>query len=164
MKIEAATPADWQEIYAIYRDGILTNDATFNTVEDIPASGEAWFAGKLLGYVLKAVDEDGRMLGWGSLSPTSSRRVYRGVVESSIYVAADAGGRGVGQALLNRLVALSEEDDIWTIVASIFPENEASIHIHAKAGFRIVGRRERIAQQNGRWRDVIWMERRSNLV
>lgn len=161
--IQSANLEDWPSIREIYHAGILTGQATFNTVEDIPPTGAAWFAGKLDGYVIKAVDENGVMLGWGVLSPTSTRRVYRGVVEDSIYVAADAAGRGVGSALLARLVAMADASgDIWTIVASVFPENTTSIHIHQKHGFRILGIRERIAQQNGVWRNVAWLERRSS--
>ena len=159
-----ATIHDWPEIRAIYREGILTNNATFNTVEHIPQTGEAWFAGKLPGFVFKAVDEDGTMLGWGCLSGTSKRDVYRGVVEDSVYVAKSASGRGIGSALLEQLVQLADQSGLWTIIASIFPENSASIHIHKKYGFRIVGTREKIAKHHGVWRDVVWMERRSTQV
>ncbi|MGB1250566.1 MAG: GNAT family N-acetyltransferase [Candidatus Promineifilaceae bacterium] len=155
------TIADWPEICAIYREGILTNNATFNLVEHIPESGEAWFAGKLAGFVFKAVDEDGTMLGWGCLSPTSKRDVYRGVVEDSVYVAQSASGMGIGSALLAHLIQLADQSGLWTIIASIFPENEASVHIHKKHGFRVVGVREKVAKHHGRWRDVVWMERRS---
>ena len=160
MEILEATMEDWPEIRAIYREGILTGDATFNTVDDIP-SGDAWFSGKLAGFVIKAVDADGKMIGWGSLSPTSSRRVYRGVVEDSVYVTASAGGQGVGKALLAELIKRSDAANHWTMIASIFPENGASVHIHEQAGFRIVGRREKVAQMHGQWRDVVWMERRN---
>ncbi len=164
MQILSATVADWPEIRAIYREGILTKNATFNTVDDIPDSGEAWFAGKLDGFVIKAVDDDGVMLGWACLSGTSKRRVYRGVVEDSVYVAGHAGGRGVATALLDDLITRAEADGRWTITASIFPENGASVHIHKKAGFRIVGTREKVAQIDGVWRDVVWMERRSKKI
>lgn len=161
MKIVQATVNDWPEIEAIYREGILTNNATFNTVADIPSNGADWFAGKLEEHTFKAIDDDGRMLGWSCLSPTSKRRVYRGVVEDSVYVAQQASGRGVGFALLQHLVNSAESDQRWTIIASIFPENAASIHIHKKCDFRIVGVREKVAKQHGVWRDVVWMERRS---
>lgn len=164
MNILPATLADWPEIRAIYKEGILTKNATFNTVADIPDTGEAWFAGKLDGFVTKMVDGNGSMLGWACLSPTSKRRVYRGVVEDSVYVASHASGRGVGSALLNDLLVRAEEAGLWTIIASIFPENGASVHIHKKAGFRIVGTREKVAQIDGLWRDVVWMERRSNTI
>ncbi len=162
--IVPATIADWPDIRTIYREGILTNLATFSTVADIP-DGERWFAGKLDGFVLKAISaETGELLGWGALSPTSSRRVYRGVVEDSIYVAAHASGQGIGSRLLTKLIAMAEEAQFWTIIASIFPENQASVHIHEKAGFRIVGTRQKIAQLNGQWRDVVWLERRSQII
>lgn len=164
LTIQPATLADWDEIREIYRLGILTDQATFNTVEDIPMRGEEWFAGKLTDFVFKAVDEDGKMLGWGCLSPTSKRRVYRGVVEDSVYVAPEAWGRGVGSALLERLVESADANGIWTIIAGIFPENKVSIRLHEKFGFRIVGIREKIAQQHGIWRDVAWLERRSRVV
>jgi len=159
-----ATLGDWPEIREIYREGILTNNASFNTIEHIPEAGEEWFAGKLPGFVFKAVDEDGTLLGWGCLSPTSKREVYRGVVEDSVYIAKSASGRGIGSALLERLVLLADQSGLWTIIASIFPENGASIHIHKKHGFRIVGTREKVAKHYGIWRDVVWMERRSKHV
>ncbi len=161
--IVPATLADWPEIRAIYEEGILTNMATFNAVADIP-DGQTWFGGKLDGFVIKAVSAENELLGWGCLSPTSSRRVYRGVVEDSVYVASHASGQGIGSALLDALITRAEAAQFWTIIASIFPENAASIHIHEKAGFRIVGIREKIAQLNGEWRDVAWMERRSRSI
>lgn len=160
-----ATLTDWPEIREIYREGILSNHATFNRVEHIPATGVEWFAGKLDGFVFKAVDEDDKMLGWGCLSPTSKREVYRGIVEDSIYVANMAQGRGIGSALLSHLIQLSDNSGFWTMIASIFPENKASIHIHKKHGFRLVGIREKIAKHHDDiWRDVAWMERRSPYV
>ena len=163
MKIVTATSADWPEIRAIYTEGILTNNATFNIVADIP-DRDAWFAGKLDGFVIKAVDQKGVMLGWATLSPVSKRRVYRGVVEDSVYVTSRASGQGIAQALLTELIARAEAAGIWTIVASIFPENGASVHIHEKAGFRLVGTRHKIAQLHGEWRDVVWLEWRSLLI
>ncbi len=162
--IQPATLDDWDDIREIYRLGVLTDQATFNTVDDITDDGAEWFAGKLPGFVFKAVDDDGTMLGWGCLSPTSKRRVYSGVVEDSVYVAPEAQGRGVGSALLRVLVESADHNNIWTIIAGIFPENKASIRLHEKFGFRIVGIRERIAQQHGIWRDVAWLERRSQVA
>ncbi len=161
--IQPATLADWGEIREIYRLGILTNQATFNTIDDIPTDGAEWFAGKLPNFVFKAVDENGAMLGWGCLSPTSKRRVYHGVVEDSVYVAPAAQGCGVGSALLEKLVDSADVEGLWTIIAAIFPENHASIRLHQKFGFRIVGIREKIAMQHGVWRDVAWLERRSRV-
>lgn len=161
--IEGATLADWPQIEAIYRAGIRTGLATFNSEEDIPG-GQTWFASKLPGYVFKAVDDNDQMVGWASLSATSTRRVYAGVAETSVYVAPEVVGRAVGRQLLAHLINESEAAGIWTLVASIFPENEASIRLHLRLGFRVIGRRERIAQLNGVWRDVFLLERRSRVV
>ncbi len=163
MRIEEATLTDWEAIEAIYRDGIRTELATFNTEADIP-DGETWFAGKIPNLIFKAVAEDGMIVGWAALTAVSKRRVYAGVAEVSVYVALAAKGQGVGFALLNHLVNASEQAGIWTLQAAIFPENEVSIHLHKKAGFRIVGMREKIGQLNGVWRDVVFMERRSQKV
>lgn len=160
MHIHVATLTDWPEIRAIYHDGILTDEATFNTINDIP-TGEAWFAGKLAGGTFKAVGEDGSMLGWATLSPVSKRRVYAGIAEDSVYVANNAKGRGVGAALLQHLIHHADSNGIWTLEAKIFPTNKASIGLHEKFGFRIVGVREKLAQQHGIWRDVALLERRS---
>ncbi len=104
------------------------------------------------------------MLGWAALSGVSDRCVYAGVAETSIYVAADSRGRGVGSLLLARLIAESEKQDIWTLQAGIFPENTTSIALHEKFGFRVVGRRERLGKLKGSWRDVLLLERRSQRV
>ncbi len=160
MRIEAAAITDWKAIEAIYRDGIRTELATFNTEADIP-DGETWFAGKIPNLIFKAVGEDGTMLGWAALTAVSKRRVYAGVAEVSVYIASFAKGQGVGFALLTHLVTASEQAGIWTLQAAIFPENEVSIRLHKKVGFRIVGIREKIGQLNGVWRDVVFMERRS---
>ncbi len=107
---------------------------------------------------------ENRIVGWAALSPVSSRCVYGGVAEVSIYVAEDARGRGVGRQLLPALVEASERNSIWTLQAGIFPENQASIRLHKQAGFRIVGRRERLGRMNGVWCDIVLMERRSAVV
>jgi phosphinothricin acetyltransferase len=106
----------------------------------------------------------GEVLGWAALSAVSSRCVYAGVAEVSVYVAPAAWGQGVGKRLLQTLVDSSEAEDIWTLQAGIFPENEASVKLHERCGFRVVGRRERLGQQNGHWRDVLFLERRSQTV
>jgi L-amino acid N-acyltransferase YncA len=107
--------------------------------------------------------EDGDVVGWAALAPTSSRSCYAGVVEHSVYVAENARGRGIGRALMNALLAAADAGGIWTIQTSIFPENTVSLGLHESVGFRVVGRRERIAQLAGVWRDTLLLERRSNL-
>jgi len=160
MHIESATLADWKAIEAIYREGIRTELATLTPEADVP-DGNAWFAGKIPNLIFKAVDNVGSMLGWAALTAVSKRRVYAGVAEVSVYIAPSAKRQGVGFALLTHLIKASEQAGIWTLQASIFPENEVSIYLHKKAGFRIVGNREKIGQLNGIWRDVVLMERRS---
>jgi L-amino acid N-acyltransferase YncA len=152
--------ADWPRVRAIYDEGIATGDATFQT--EAPP-WDAWDAGHLPHSRLVAC-QDGVVLGWAALSPVSARRVYSGVAEVSVYVAAQARGRRVGLALLQRLIGESEEHGIWTLQAGIFPENRASIVLHERCGFRLVGRRERLGQMRGRWRDVLLLERRSITV
>lgn len=159
MKIVKATLKDWPEIRQIYQDGILTHEATFNTVDDIP-SGDVWFAGKIEELVFKALNKQSVMVGWACVSPVSKRRVYQGVGEDSVYVSAEHSGKGVGSALLGHLVEASEALGLWTLEAKIFPSNKASIRLHEKHGFRIVGIREKLAQQHGIWRDVALLERR----
>jgi L-amino acid N-acyltransferase YncA len=150
-------PGDWPEVAAIYEAGIRTGHATFET--DVP-SWEEWNACHLAAHRLAAV-QDGRVVGWAALAPASSRACYAGVVEESVYVAEEARGRGVGRALLERLIADAEQAGIWTIQTSIFPENRASLLLHESCGFRVVGVRERIGQLDGRWRDTVFLERRT---
>jgi L-amino acid N-acyltransferase YncA len=150
-------PGDWPAVARIYGEGIATRNATFET--DVP-SWEAWGRSHLAEPRLVA-EADGEVVGWAALSPVSSRRCYRGVAENSVYVAAAVCGRGVGLALLRRLVDEADAGGIWTIQAGIFPENEASVRLHERCGFRGIGIRERIAQLDGEWRDVLLMERRS---
>jgi L-amino acid N-acyltransferase YncA len=148
---------DWPEVAAIYEAGIRTGDATFET--EVP-SWEAWDAAHLAAHRLVAV-ADGAVIAWAALSPVSERCVYEGVAENSIYVSPHEQGRGVGRALLTRLVEDAERAGIWTIQTGIFPENEASIALHLRCGFRIVGTRERLGRHHGTWRDVLLLERRS---
>jgi L-amino acid N-acyltransferase YncA len=154
--IDQMTPNDWEQVRSIYLEGIRTRNATFET--DAP-SWEKWDQGHLPIARLVMRDEEG-VLGWAALSPVSNREVYRGVVEVTVYVAENARGKGIGRALLEALIAESEKNGIWTLQASIFPENTASIELHLKCGFREVGRRERIAMLNGVWRDTLLLERR----
>jgi L-amino acid N-acyltransferase YncA len=158
MSIESMVPQDWPAVRAIYLEGIATGNATF---EQTPPEWEHWDAGHLRAARIVARLDGGDVVGWAALSGVSSRCVYAGVAEVSIYVADRARGRGVGQKLMTRLIADSEAEGIWTLQAGIFPENIASIALHQRAGFRIVGRRERLGQMNGHWRDVVLMERRS---
>ena len=145
---------------AIYLEGIATGDATFET--DAPG-WELWNRNHLaFGRIV--VRDAGAITGWAALSPASSRKVYSGVAEVSVYVAAAARDRGVGRALLAALVDEAESNGIWTLQAGIFPENIASIALHKGCGFREVGRRERVGRLHGVWRDVVLLERRSQTV
>ncbi len=157
------TAAHWPAVRAIYAEGIATGQATFATE---PPTWAGWDADHLPTCRLVATAETApeALLGWAALSPVSGRCVYAGVAEVSIYVAAAARGRGVGQALLAALVAESEQCGLWTLQAGIFPENTASVGLHAAMGFRVVGRRERIGQMGGQWRDTLLLERRSTVV
>jgi phosphinothricin acetyltransferase len=150
----------WDEVRAIYAEGIATGDATFETeCPDWPA----WDAEHLAPGRLVAV-EDGAVVGWAALGPVSGRCVYGGVAEVSVYVAEGARGRGIGRLLLEELVVASEAAGLWTLQAGIFPENEASLALHERCGFRRVGVRERLGQRDGAWRDVVLLERRSTVV
>jgi L-amino acid N-acyltransferase YncA len=151
---------DWPAVRAIYEEGIRSGDATFET--EAP-SWEAWDAAHPE-LRLVAEQDDGSVVGWAALSPVSARRCYRGVGDESVYVAEGARGLGVGRALLERLVERSEAAGYWTLVAGVFPENEASLRLHRACGFRKVGVRERIGELDGVWRDVVILERRSTQV
>lgn len=152
---------DWPAAAAIYCEGIATGDATFET--EVP-EWEAWNAAHHSEARLVA-EIDGEVVGWAALSPVSSRSAYAGVAEVSVYVAKRVRGRGVGRALLGALVEASEACGVWTLQAGIFPENEASIAVHRRCGFRPVGVREGLGRAaDGRWRDVVLLERRSDRV
>jgi len=152
---------DAAAVLAIYADGMATGDATFQT--EAPA-WEEWDSAHLRTPRLVARDGAGAVLGWCALSPVSRRAVYAGVAEESVYVAPGARGRGVGRALLDAMCRASEEAGIWTLQTGIFPENAASLALHEACGFRVLGVRERIGRHLGRWRDVVFMERRSRRV
>jgi phosphinothricin acetyltransferase len=163
--IRPMCPDDWESVHAIYAAGIATGEATF---ESEPPTWEAFDGGRLAEHRLIAEDA-GRVLGWAAVSRVSSREVYRGVVEHSIYVAPQTHGRGVGRLLLRALIDSTEAAGIWTIQSSIFPENLASLALHRKLGFRVVGTRERIARishgpKAGHWQDTLLLERRSQVA
>lgn len=164
--IRPASETDWPAIARIHQEGIDTGHATFATA---PAASWAEFSeGKIPSCSLVA-RMAGVVVGWATLNPTSKRAVYAGVAELSIYVARDAAGQGVGDRLMRALIEASEARGIWTLVAGIFPENAASLRLHAKHGFRTLGRRERIGRMShgplaGRWRDTLLLERRSAVV
>jgi phosphinothricin acetyltransferase len=150
----------WDEVARIYAEGIATGNATFET--EVP-SWEEWDRAHLDEHRFVAL-RDGVVVGWVAVSPVSGRCVYAGVVENSVYVAGRARGLGVGRLLLERLAESTEARGIWTIQTGIFPENEASVRLHERVGFEVVGRRRRIGKLHGAWRDVLLLERRSGLV
>jgi phosphinothricin acetyltransferase len=158
--IEGLKPEHWPGVARVYGDGISSGHATFET--DVP-SWEDWDSSHLPDHRLVAL-RDGEVVGWAAVSPVSDRCVYGGVVESSVYVAEVARGRGVGRRLLEELITSTEAAGIWTIEAGMFPENEGSIRLHERVGFKIVGRRERLGKLGGVWRDVLLLERRSESV
>jgi phosphinothricin acetyltransferase len=160
MCIKPMSPKDWPRVREIYVEGIATGQATFET--EAP-TWEQWDAnhqpfGRL---VVTAEDE---IRGWAALSRVSTRQVYSGVAEVSVYVAAASRGQGFGRGLLQRLIEEGEKNGIWAFQASIFPENTASTELHRRCGFHLIGRRERIAKLNGVWRDTVLLERRSQVI
>ena len=153
-------PEHWPEVARIYAAGIATGNATFET--EVP-TWERWDAAHLPEHRFVAL-RDGEVVGWAAVGPVSDRCVYGGVVESSVYVAESARRQGVGLELLQRLIASTEAAGIWTIQCGIFPENEASVRLHERGGFEVVGRRSRLGKLHGAWRDVLLLERRSDTV
>ncbi|MDN0193510.1 GNAT family N-acetyltransferase [Streptomyces sp. S.PNR 29] len=149
------------EVLAIYQAGIDEGNATFETA--VP-TWQAFDAAKLPGHRFVALDEHEVVLGWVAATKVSDRCAYAGVVEHSVYVHPDARGRGVASTLLKALIDSTEAAGIWTIQSGIFPENTASIALHQRAGFRVIGTRERIGRHHGRWRDVVLVERRSAVI
>ena len=158
MKIRPMVETDAEALLRIYQAGLDTGQASFELTAPTWA---AFDAGKLPDHRHVAVDDEDRVLGWVAVSAVSSRCVYAGVVEHSVYVDPAAHRRGVGRALLDALIASTETAGIWTIQSGIFPENTASLALHHGAGFRTVGIRERVGRHRDRWRDVIFIERRS---
>jgi phosphinothricin acetyltransferase len=160
VSIAPLTAGDWEAVRAIYLEGIATGNATF---QQTAPDWTEWDKAHLQSCRIVALKEQ-EILGWAALSSVSGRCVYAGVAEVSVYVAQSARGAGVGTTLLTHLITASEAAGIWTLQAGIFPENIASIHLHTSAGFRIVGTRERLGSMNGRWRDVVLLERRSAVI
>lgn len=148
-------------VLAVYQEGLDTGDASFQI--EAP-SWETWDSAHLKEHRLVAEDGHGQVLGWVAVGRVSSRPVYAGVVEHSVYVSAGARGHGVGSALLSALIESTESAGVWMIQSGIFPENKASLAVHERAGFRVLGVRERIGRHHGRWRDVVFIERRSTVV
>jgi len=159
VRIRTLAEPDWPMVAAIFDEGIATGDATFET--EVPS----WTAWDQAHTEIRLVAElDGRIVGWSALSTYSDRCCYRGVAEVSVYVAADARGRGVGKELLEAVISRSEAAGVWTLQAGIFPENKPSLRLHLGCGFRLVGVRERLGELAGVWRDVLLLERRSEAV
>jgi len=158
--IEPMRDSDWPAVREIYREGIETGNATFKT------AAPEWpeWDGNHLCHSRLVARHQGSIGGWAALSPVSRRECYAGVAEVSIYIAGAYRGQGLGRLLLTALVAESEANGIWTLQAGIFPENRASIALHERLGFRVVGVRERIGQRDGKWRDTVLLERRSKVV
>ncbi|MEQ4299867.1 N-acetyltransferase family protein [Plantactinospora sp. B6F1] len=161
MRIRVMEPADAAAVLAIYQAGLDTGQASFETAAP---TWPAFDAGRLAAHRLVAVDDEGTVRGWAAVSAVSSRAVYAGVVEHSVYVDPAAQGRGVARALLDALIASTEAAGIWTIQSGVFPENVASLTLHERVGFRVVGVRERVGRHHGKWRDVVLLERRSTAV
>lgn len=160
-KIEEMTDADWEGVAKVYMEGINTGKATFQT--DAP-TWESWNSGHVNSCRLVA-RLGNKVLGWAALSPTSSRCVYKGVAEVSIYIGEEYRGQGIGKAILTSLIKLSEENGFWTLQSGIIRENSASLALHKNCGFREIGIREKVGKMgNGRWHDVVLVERRSKTV
>jgi L-amino acid N-acyltransferase YncA len=153
---------DWDALKEIYLEGLATGQATFETTAPTQAD---WDKGHLsFGRIGAYLVPRGTLIGWAALSSISRRQAYKGVAEVSVYVATAARGNGAGRALLQALIQESESNGIWTLQASIFPENVASLRLHESLGFRTVGQRERISKLNGVWRNTVILERRSQVV
>jgi L-amino acid N-acyltransferase YncA len=163
--IDSMKPEDWGQVRAIYQEGIATGNATFEP--GVP-DWEKWDSGHVDNPRL-VVRTNSRVAGWAALSRVSARKVYAGVAEVSIYVSEKFRGKGIGNVLLGALIDSSEKSGFWTLQAGIFPENAASIELHKKHGFRVLGIREKVGKMTfgelkGRWRDVVLMERRSRVA
>jgi L-amino acid N-acyltransferase YncA len=160
MSILPLLPHHWESVKEIYEEGIATGNATFETQSP---TWDAWNESHLPFARIIAADHH-EIFGWAALSKVSDRCAYSGVAEVSVYVKASAREKGVGSLLLTALIKESEANTIWTLTAGIFPENKSSVHLHEKSGFRILGTRERIGKMNGKWRDTLLLERRSQVA
>lgn len=164
MKVRPMRHGDADAVLTIYQAGLDTGHASFETAAP---SWATFDAGRLPAHRYVAVSDDGAVIGWVAVAAVSSRPVYAGVVEHSVYVDSAVHGRGVGRVLLAAMIASTEAVGIWTVQSGVFPENTTSLALHQRAGFRIVGVRERVgrhAAHDGRWRDVVFIERRSPVV
>jgi len=160
IELRSMTPDDWPDVARIYAEGLKTGNATFQ--QTVP-TWEEWNNGHVQSCRMVAIIE-GTIAGWAALSPVSSRAVYAGVAEVSVYIGKDFRGMRIGDQLMKNLIDDSEKEGFWTLQSSIFPENEASIKLHEKYGFRTMGYREKVGKMNGNWRDTVIMERRSKVV
>jgi phosphinothricin acetyltransferase len=160
LEVRDLRPDDWAEVARIYAEGIRTGNATFET--EVP-SWEGWDAAHLPEHRFVA-ERDGRVVGWIALLPVSSRACYAGVAEISAYVGEEARGQGVGSELLAAAIESSERAGIWTLQTGVFPENAPSLGLLGRFGFRVLGTQERIGRLHGVWRDVVLLERRSEVV
>jgi L-amino acid N-acyltransferase YncA len=160
MFIREMLQSDSKRVLEIYRMGLETRNATFET--NVP-SWQEWDS-KHLPYSRFVSEESGIVSGWVALTPFSGREVYKGVAEVSIYVADGFRGKNIGSELMEKVIISSEENGIWTLVSSVFPENEATLKLHGKFGFRVIGKRDRIARLDGKWRDTVLLERRSSKI
>lgn len=163
LTLRPARPNDWEAIKRIYIEGIETKLATFETSCSVPDTDTDWFNGKIDQSIYVAIEND-QVIGWSALSPVSDRCVYGGVGEVSVYVTSGATGKGIGKMLLDKLIDFAEQNNIWTLQAGIFSDNRASIKLHEKGGFRLVGIREKLGKLDGDWKDVALMERRSETI
>lgn len=158
--IRTMSPSDWESVSSIYKQGIDTGFATFET--NVPTY-ESWDSAHMKSCRLVAT-ENKIVIGWAALSPVSSRCVYGGIGEISVYIASTSRGKGVGKRLMKALILESESEGLWTIQSGIFPDNKGSIELHKKMGFRFIGKRERVGRLHGEWKDNLLFERRSSVV
>lgn len=158
--IQKFVKENWNDVSEIYRQGLLTRNATFET--EVP-DYENWIR-KFHGHLLWVAILNGKVVGWAGVQPVSVRKVYEGVVEVTVYIHNEFAGKGIGTALMKHLIEESEKAGIWTLYASIFPENTASVRLHITHGFREIGYREKIAQLDGKWRNTVLFERRSKKI